>query len=136
MQKRAKPKHWESYEQQAVVQYIIRRYPNILFTSSLAGVKVSMITMVALKRCGYSKGSPDLMIFEPRNGYHGLFIEMKTSNTVYTQKRKPTPEQLEWQQNLRDRGFAAHICYGADEAMKVIDAYFAIKTPQNAAQEG
>ena len=122
--RKKKPVHWESIEQQTVIRYLKFKVPNANVTSSIAGVKVSMFTMQALKRCGYAPGTPDLMIFEPRKGYHGLFIEMKTGKTIYTERGKATSEQLEWQEKLKVRGYAAHICYGADEAIKIIDEYF------------
>lgn len=116
--------HIENNEQAMVARYLSVRYPKALFTSSVAGVKVKLFTMMALKRAGYKKGTPDLMIFEPRNGFHGLFIEMKTAKTAFSEKGKTSPEQKQWQQDLTDRGYSAHICYGFEEAQAVIDDYF------------
>lgn len=117
-------RHSENNEQSMVVRYLSVRVPGALFTSSVSGVKVKLPTMIALKRAGYKKGTPDLMIFEPRHGFHGLFIEMKTGKTAYSEKGKTTPEQKQWQQDLIDRGYSAHICYGFEEAKEVIDNYF------------
>lgn len=135
MQKqRQTPRHFENIEQSNVVKYLKIRYPNALFTSSIAGKTANKYTRIALHHAGYRAGTPDLMIFEPRGRYHSLFIEMKAIRNIYgSRKGVVTSEQLEWQRELSERDFSAHVCYGCDEAMNVIDAYFAIKTPQNAA---
>lgn len=117
-------KNAELTEQSMVARYLAVRCPNALFTSSIAGVHVKMTTFICLKRAGYKKGTPDLMIFEPKNGFHGLFIEMKTAKTSCSAKGQSTPEQKQWQRDLIDRGYSAHICYGFEEAKAIIDNYF------------
>jgi hypothetical protein len=72
-----------------------------------------------MARTGYVKGFPDLFIYEPRGGFFGLAIEMKT-----VIKSTTTPEQKRWQDQLRNRGYASYICKGKDEAIKIIDEYF------------
>jgi hypothetical protein len=71
-----------------------------------------------MKEAGYSKGVPDLLIFEPRGMYQGLAIEVKTD------KGRPSPEQKEWCKNLNDRGWRAEITKGLDDALDVISEYF------------
>ena len=36
---------------------------------------------------------------------------------------KPTMEQLTWLSDLKTRGYAAYIAYGADQAIRIIEAY-------------
>ena len=52
-----------------------------------------------------------------RNGYHGLYIELKAG------KNKATKNQEKWQVFLNDQGYYAVICYGWHEAAKVIEEY-------------
>ena len=71
-----------------------------------------------LKREGMKKGVPDLCIAVPKFNLHGLYIELKLDS-----KKKISEEQIEWIEDLRKRGYAATVCYGADEAMTLITAY-------------
>jgi len=70
-----------------------------------------------MKREGQKKGVPDLVLACPRNGYHGLFIELKTA------KGRVSPEQSEWLQQLSEQGYRAEVCRGADAAIKTLQEY-------------
>jgi len=56
-----------------------------------------------MKAMGYKKGFPDIFIYEPRGGYYGLAIELKSKTGVVSD------EQKEWQQALIVRGYMAII---------------------------
>lgn len=107
----------EDDEQEVVVQYcdlkhiVVVHIPNESKRSPSNGAK--------LKRMGLRKGFPDLMFPTPRKGYHGLVIELKRNRTC-----KPTKEQLEWLSYLKAQRYKAELCFGADEAIKVIEEYF------------
>ena len=119
----------EHYEQVAVVNYIDMRYPGTLYSASAGGMRTNIGTAIKMKAAGYKKGCPDLMIFEPRNGFKGLFIEMKAPDSKLGKKGQIKPEQQYWNTELKARGYAAYFCYGSDEAIRVIDNYFAIIKP-------
>lgn len=70
-----------------------------------------------LKAQGVKAGVPDLFLPVARNGCHGLFIEMKFG------KNKPTDKQKEWLHELAAQGYRCDVCYSADEAIFVIEAY-------------
>lgn len=70
-----------------------------------------------LKRQGVKAGVSDIFIPVSRNGYHGLFIEMKVG------RNKPTTNQMEFLHEMREAGYAVAVCYGADEAIKVTRQY-------------
>lgn len=74
-----------------------------------------------LRSEGLSKGFPDLMLACPNNGYHGLFIELKRKDG------KPSPEQMAWLESLRNHGYQACVCWGADEAIATIKEYLGIR---------
>lgn len=109
----------EYLEQVAVSNYLSYKYPSVLWTASAGGMRVSMGTAIKMKRAGYSKGCPDILIFEPRGEYHGLFIEMKRSHGPV----KVSDEQKEWIDNLRARNYFAVVARGYDEARIYIDNY-------------
>lgn len=104
--------------QTAIVKYIRLAYPHTLFTATMGGVKLnSWSQRNALKATGYLKGVADLLIFESKESYKGLFIEVKTD------KGKMTKEQKEFQTNAIARGYLCICCKGFDETKNIIDDY-------------
>jgi len=105
----------EHSEQCSVIDYCkIRRYP--VFAIPNGGSR-NKAEAAKLKAEGVSAGVPDLFIPIPKQGYHGLFIEMKVG------KNRTSLEQDEWLALLRKNGYRAEVCYGADAAIKTIDDY-------------
>jgi len=78
---------------------------------------------------GLKAGVPDLFFPIANKYYHGLFIEMKKRPKILNSGKKSfawikvSKEQEEWVQKLRNNGYEAKVCYGADEAIEVIDFY-------------
>ena len=72
---------------------------------------------VALKRQGIKAGGPDSGLPWPRDGYHGLYIELKDG------KNKPTQNQKRWLKFLKEQGYYTAVCYGWQEAAKLIETY-------------
>jgi hypothetical protein len=105
----------EHSEQCVVIDYCkIRRYP--VFAIPNGGSR-NKAEAAKLKAEGVSAGVPDLFIPIPKQGYHGLFVEMKVG------KNRTSHEQDEWLALLRKNGYKAAVCYGADAAIKTIDDY-------------
>jgi len=77
----------------------------------------TIMTGAMLKRLGLRKGFPDLLLLAQSGGYGMLFIELKSEFGT------PTKEQLEYLAFLRDRGYAACLCYGWDAARRCIEDY-------------
>ena len=92
--------------------------PRPLYTATVGGVRLAIHTAKKMKEAGYSKGVPDLLVFEPRGMYEGLAIEVKTP------KGRASTEQKEWITKLNARGWSAHITNGLDEALEVLSDYF------------
>ena len=68
------------------------------------------------RRLGVKPGVPDVLIFSrpPRDpAYVGVAIELKADN----QSRKATVEQRLWLDWLKEAGWAATLCPGADDAI-------------------
>jgi len=110
-----------------VISWIKYQYPNIKFCASLGGVRVGIGLATKLKRMGYCKGFPDLMICKPKGyksnklvwEYCGLFIEFKAPN----KKPDVSPEQTEWINYLLSEGYTTSVCNDYDEAIKIIKDY-------------
>ena len=110
----------EEQNQIVVVNYLRRFKPNVLFTTAgAAGERLSMLKAIRVKRMGYTAGTPDLMIFEARKKYHGLFIEMKkTKGGIVSENQKM------FLNKLNQNGYKAVVCRGAQEAISEIEKYF------------
>jgi len=68
-------------------------------------------------RMGYRKGTPDVMIFEPRGCYHGLFLEFKAPDG------KVADSQIEFKNAAMANGYSYAIVYSTDVAIKILEAY-------------
>jgi len=110
-------------EQVTFIEYLTLR--GALFTATVGGVRLSIGQATALKRQGYSKGVPDILIFEPRGKYHGLMIEMKRQRIKGEPRGRVSPDQERWKEQLLARGYRSEVCEGFDEAKGVYDAYMA-----------
>jgi hypothetical protein len=113
--------YFEQQEQIAVSNFIKTLRPSILFTIN-AYVGTNRKIGAKMKAAGYDAGCPDIMIFEPRNGFLGLLIELKRS-PVYGNS-KVSDEQKRWIVELNKRGYKCVVCFGAQEAYKAIEGYF------------
>lgn len=113
----------------AVCDYIRMAYPEVIFNTDLSGAgKLTMGQATALKALRSGRGFPDLVIYEPKNDFCGLFLELKREGTkVYNKKFVgATPhieEQIQMLEKLNDKGYAACFAVGFDEAKTIIDNY-------------
>jgi len=82
------------------------------------GANKSFASAAKFKREGLRSGIPDLFLPVARKGFHGLFIEMKRRRFANV-----TFQQGAWQAALVHQGYHCVICYGADEAIAVIQDY-------------
>lgn len=114
----------ESQEQKAVIQWcasnpkagLIFAIPNGTHIKSHQG-------RAKAKAEGLKKGVPDLFLPVARNGFNGLFIEMKKPKDAKSAAGKPSKEQLQWLNDLTEQGYMAVICVGVDAAISTIKSY-------------
>lgn len=122
----AKNKQPEHELQKAVATYldlmILEGGESPLYSATVGGVRTTMRQAVLMKQAGYKKGIPDIIIFESRNGYHGLAIELKTK------KGYASKYQRDWIERLLKKGYYACVCKGLDDAIYTIKTYFSIPT--------
>ena len=112
-----------------VAYYLKRQYPKIEFRFDLiADFKMPMKMAMAIKRKYLHRvGYPDLFIAECRNGYGGLYLELKATN-IYKKdgslrKNEHLEEQAKMHEKLRKSGYKAEFAVGYDEAVRIIDEY-------------
>lgn len=74
-------------------------------------------TGAILKAAGMKKGVPDIVLPVARQGYHGLYIELKFGDG------KPTKEQKVFLEKLQEEGYRAAVAYGFEEAREIIRHY-------------
>lgn len=116
---RKSKRHTESNEQIAAMDWLRVQYPKIAEHTLHIGNerKASYYAGYIMKRMGVLKGASDLFMAWPNSGFHGLFIEVKSK------VGKPTPEQKAFIQRMKDVGYQAEICYGADEVINTMKKY-------------
>jgi len=98
---------------------------NLLFAIPNGGHR-NMLVAKKMKAEGVKPGVPDLFLPVARQGFHGLFIEMKTvDNKPKTSKGKGGISELQsrWLMTLKHHGYRAVVCYGRDEATKTLLDY-------------
>ena len=116
----------EHDEQRAVIDWRdlhLRQYPELdLLYSNLNGAmmgggRIGGIRANREKAAGMRPGVSDLFMPVARHGYHGIYIEMKTY------KGTPSENQLEFINAVSEQGYYAIVCYGADEAIEILEWY-------------
>ena len=70
-----------------------------------------------LKASGVLAGVPDICLPVARGGYHGLYIELKTSTGRVSADQKIVIARLQ------EQGYQVEICRGAEEAIDTIKKY-------------
>jgi len=110
----------EDQESKAFADYL--RLKGFKFTHIANERRTSIQQGVKLKKLGVSPGVPDFMIILPCLGAtHILFIEMKRSKKSLS---KVSESQKGWINAINEcTGSMAGICYGADDAIKIVE-YF------------
>lgn len=118
----------EHEEQIALIQWRDwwqEQYPQLAMLAAIPmGGYRAKRTAITMRQEGAVKGFPDLGLFIPSGGYHGLFLEMKRLNGG-----RATPEQKDWLHRLSEQGYRAEVAKGAVEAHQVIQDYLGIPLP-------
>lgn len=114
-------KRSEATEQERLISWAQRqynKYPELKLLYHVPnGGSRNTLEAANLKRQGVKAGVPDLCLPVARQGHHGLYIEMKWG------QNKVTKNQKQWLDDLQQQGYETTVCYGADEAIRVIKEY-------------
>ena len=115
-------RHTESNEQIAAMDWLRAQHPNIALHTLHIGNerKASYYAGYIMKRMGVLKGASDLFMAWPSGGFHGLFIEVKSKTG------RPSAEQKAFLQRMKDVGYRAEICYGAEEVISTMKDYIGL----------
>jgi len=115
--------------QKTVCAYLCRQYPKTFFlTDTIAFVRLTVpqqVRMKAVQKPGFQ--CPDLIIFEVRRGFSGLFLELK-AETPYKKdgalkKSDHLAGQFETIKALREKGYYADFVWNFDQIKNLIDWY-------------
>lgn len=120
-----KPKQYiplETEEQQNLFQWarlMEGKYPELRLLHHIpnGGLRNKPVA-VRLTAEGVRRGVPDICLPVARGDYHGLYVELKR-----IKGSKTSDEQEEWIDLLNKNGYRAEICFGFDEARRVIEGY-------------
>lgn len=112
----------EEQEQAAVFQWVSlmeQQIPELalLFHIPNGGLR-SKSEAMRFKRTGVKAGVPDLFLPVARQGFHGLFIEMKRKKGG-----RLSEDQSAWMAALYRQGFLAVRCNGAEDACDMLVKY-------------
>jgi len=112
----------------AISTYLKLQYPNVLYHFDYAGLNLSIQQASKMKTIQGKIGYPDLFIIHPNGIYHGLFLEIKASESqLYNKNGNFKSEHIRGQNNyigqLRAKGFRAEFICSFDEAKLSIDNY-------------
>jgi len=123
-------KHTESTLASKVSNYLQIQYPSVMFQYSIgADVRLPINTAKRLHRLNgrWSRGFVDLFIYEAKNGYCGLGIELKAVTPFKKdgtlKKNSHVESQDNFHKKLRDQGYKCEFAVGFDDTKKLIDEY-------------
>lgn len=110
----------ETQEQKQLIQWC-RTRPELQFLFHIPNESVGgQGWLIRNRQMGVRSGVPDLFLPIPMNGYHGMFIEMKTTHG------KVAAVQQKWIDALNEFGYLAVVAYGWEDAKCKISNYLQI----------
>ena len=123
-------KQQQEYQlQKQVCAYLNAQYPDVLYLSdTIASVRLTMPQAMrnkAIQKNGFK--CPDLLILEPKNGYSGLFIELKKESPYKKDGTLKKNEHVEGQeksmQDLISKGYFCLFSWSFEQTKRIIDIY-------------
>lgn len=117
-------KRGEDTEQITVISWAnwnVNKWPELKWLFHIPnGGKRNYTEAARFKMAGVKAGVCDLELPVARGEYHGLFIEMKYGDN------KTTEAQEEFIAFVRQQGYCAVVCNGANEAINVLEMYLSL----------
>lgn len=132
MNKGRKRQHPEYELQKQICRYLDLQYSKTLYLSdTIANVKLRIPQQVRNKKIQKAEFKcPDLLILEPRGGYHGLMIELKVKSPFKKNGELYKDKHLEGQastiQNLCDKKYMSGFSWGFEMTKNIIDDYMSL----------
>ena len=114
----------ESTEQQAVVQWFSMQYPKYRLISvpngQMIGCRNKFALIAKYKAEGLTPGVSDLFLCVPKNGYSGLWLEMKARGKGVSSL---SSDQKLWLADMAKIGYRAEWAAGFEQAKEIIEEY-------------
>ncbi len=126
--KRARACPTESQEQKSLFKWwrvYSRHAPHLVMYHIPNGGRRDAITGARLKAEGVVAGVPDIFLAVPRQGFHGLYVELKRQKGGSLES-----SQEDIIARLRQAGYRVEVCMGWWEAREVIENYLTGALPQ------
>jgi len=109
--------HTETALQIACVEWFRYQYPQyVIYMNCNDGLKTKRQGQLDKAR-GLGPGIPDLFIAQSSKGYHGLYIELKTSKGQLTEK------QVDMAIRLTEAGYLVVTARSIDRFMDIVNEY-------------
>jgi|JI9StandDraft_2_1071091.scaffolds.fasta_scaffold13081_6 hypothetical protein len=100
------------------IQLLKNEFPHVEWISNiLDGVYKGMLVRKHSKGMRNREGTSDIVILEPRKGFHGMCLEIKTLKGVLSK------EQKDFLQRMNQKKYLAIAAYGLDECFQLIREY-------------
>lgn len=119
----------EDTEQETVIswaQWNENRFPELKWLHHIPnGGKRNKAEAARFKAQGVKAGVSDLFLPAAHGGYFGLYIEMKYG------KNRLTDAQAEFLRDMSKAGYSAHVAYGAQAAIGILEEYLKMPTTQD-----
>lgn len=120
--------------QRSICNYLRVKYPNVIFRSDYAsGLHLTMNQAMTHKSLQSGNSWPDLFIYHPSRGFHGMALELKKDGTAIYVTRGPRKGEMVAQEHiqkqdamlqaLRHEGYFASFAIGYDKTIGLIDWY-------------
>jgi hypothetical protein len=123
----------ELHLQRQVAHYLKDRHPEVCFTGNpLAGLTLdSPHFQKRLEDIGSTETWPDVLIAEPRQGYHGLFLHLRRRDDPLTRPdgqpaSASARHRLRINERLRERGYQVSVCRQFTDAHAAITTYLGL----------
>ena len=116
----------------AIAHYLALQYPKILFNTDLSGLRLTIGQSMQVKKLRSSNSFPDLVIYEPKGPYYGLFIELKHREAKLIRKDgylvadQRIHDQNKMLHRLCDLGYLARFGRGFDQTLMLIEYYMSL----------
>jgi len=111
------PKQSEHDLQVACINWFRYQYRGVVIYAVPNGGQRNVIVAQKLKAEGVLAGVPDLCVPAPRNGHHGLYIEMKAGRNTTTDNQNEVIEKL------KAEGYRCEVCRSFEEFKRVVEGY-------------
>jgi hypothetical protein len=119
-----------------VCKYLDLQYKDIVYTSDLSGVRLTIGQAVKAKKERSKRYKiPDLLILQPNDKYCGLIMELKTDKSKVFGKKGQllknghVEDQIKSLHKLHSVGYFATFVFSFEMAKKTIDDYLNNRQP-------